>query len=163
MIIVAPQLSDWGQTSAKQTIELVHYIKDNYNIDKNRIFAEGYSGGGETMSLVMGIEPDLFTRYLHCSASFDGNINVLWHSKVPVYLAIGRNDEYYGSETLINSYNKIFNQYKENGLDESQISKLVTLDVKDSEYFKSVGVNNEHARGGYLFSRDESIMNWLFF
>lgn len=162
MIIVAPQLNDWGQTSARQTIELVHYIKNNYNIDKNRIFGEGYSGGAQTMSLVMGIEPELFTRYLHCSASFDGNISVLCLSKVPVYLLLGRNDEYYGSETLINSYNKIINQYKENGLNEFQISKLVTLDVKDSEYFLSVGINNEHACGEYLFSHDESIMNWLF-
>ena len=62
MIIVAPQLNDWGLTSARQTIELVHYFKDNYNIDTNRIFAEGYSGGGETMSIAMGIEPNLFTK-----------------------------------------------------------------------------------------------------
>ena len=28
MIIVAPQLNDWGETSARQTIELVHYFKE---------------------------------------------------------------------------------------------------------------------------------------
>ena len=97
MIIVAPQLNDWGETSARQTIELVHYFKDNYNIDENRIFAEGYSGGGETVSTAMGIEPSFFTRHLHCSASFDGNLNVLCDSKTPIYLLIGENDEYYGS------------------------------------------------------------------
>lgn len=113
MIIVAPQLNDWGETSARQTIELVHYVKDNYNIDNDRIFAEGYSGGGETMSTVMGIEPSLFTRYLHCAASFDGNINVLCNSETPIYLVIGENDEYYGSTTLINSYNQIYNLYKQ--------------------------------------------------
>ena len=28
------------------------------------MYAEGYSGGGETMSRVMGLRPDLFTAYL---------------------------------------------------------------------------------------------------
>lgn len=45
MIIVAPQLSDWGETSANQTIALVEYFLENYNIDESRVFAEGYSGG----------------------------------------------------------------------------------------------------------------------
>lgn len=47
MIIVAPQLSDWGETSANQTIALVEYFLENYNIDESRVFAEGYSGGGQ--------------------------------------------------------------------------------------------------------------------
>ena len=32
MIIVAPQLSDWGETSANQTIALVEYFLEQYNI-----------------------------------------------------------------------------------------------------------------------------------
>ena len=48
MIIVAPQLSDWGETSANQTIELVEYFLENYNIDRTKVFANGYSGGGIT-------------------------------------------------------------------------------------------------------------------
>lgn len=162
MIIVAPQLNDWGETSARQTIELVHYFKEKYNIDSERVFAEGYSGGGETMSIAMGIEPSLFTGYLHCSASFDGNLNVLCESQTPVYLVIGENDEYYGSTTLINTYNQINNLYKQKELDEQTISKLVTLDIKNSTYFSSSGITNQHGRGGYLFCRDENIMNWLF-
>ena len=59
MIIVAPQLSDWGETSADQTIALVEYFLENYNIDEERVYAEGYSGGGETLSQVMGKRPDL--------------------------------------------------------------------------------------------------------
>lgn len=53
MIIVAPQLEDWQETSANQTIELVEYFISNYNIDSDKVYANGYSGGGETMSLVM--------------------------------------------------------------------------------------------------------------
>lgn len=159
MIIVAPQLIDWCTTSARQTIELVHYFKNNYNIDDTRVFAEGYSGGGETMSNAVCIEPGLFTRYLHCSASFDRNINVLCNWQTSVYLLIGENDEYYGSQTLINSYNQITSLYREKGIDEDTISKLIILDVKDATYFTSNGITNQHARGGYLFCHDENIMN----
>ena len=73
MIIVAPQLSDWEETSADQTIALVEYFIDHYNIDTSRVYASGYSGGGETMSLVMGKRPDLFTAYLQCSSQWDGD------------------------------------------------------------------------------------------
>lgn len=59
MIIVAPQLNDWGETSARQTIVLTQYFLSAYNIDKSKVYAEGYSGGGETMSLVMGMKPEL--------------------------------------------------------------------------------------------------------
>ena len=58
MIIAAPQLDDWGDTSAKQTIELTEYLLDAYNIDRNKVYGEGYSGGGETMSRVMGMRPE---------------------------------------------------------------------------------------------------------
>lgn len=49
MIIVAPQLEDWGETSADQTIALLEFILDHYNIDESRVYGEGYSGGGETI------------------------------------------------------------------------------------------------------------------
>ncbi len=60
MIIVAPQLDDWQELSANQTIELTEYFLSNYNIDSSRVYANGYSGGGETMSIVMGKRPDSF-------------------------------------------------------------------------------------------------------
>lgn len=72
MIIVAPQLDDWGETSAMQTIALTEYFLQNYNIDATQVYANGYSGGGETMSLVMGERPDLFTAYLQGSSQWDG-------------------------------------------------------------------------------------------
>ena len=46
MIVVAPQLSDWGETSANQTIALVEYFLKHYNIDPARVYANGYSDGG---------------------------------------------------------------------------------------------------------------------
>ena len=46
MIVVAPQLSDWGETSANQTIALVEYFLKHYNIDPAKVYANGYSDGG---------------------------------------------------------------------------------------------------------------------
>ena len=39
MIVVAPQLSDWGETSANQTIALVEYFLKHYNIDPAKVEA----------------------------------------------------------------------------------------------------------------------------
>ena len=67
-----------------------------WTIDVGRVFFGGYSGGGETLSRVMGIQPDLFPRALFCSLQWDGDLEVLAASRVPVYLVIGESDEYYG-------------------------------------------------------------------
>ncbi len=55
MIVLAPQLSDWGETSARQTIALVTWMQLAYAIDQQRVYLEGYSGG-ETLSIVMGMK-----------------------------------------------------------------------------------------------------------
>ena len=107
MIIVAPQLSDWGETSADQTIALVEYFLASYNIDSTKVYANGYSGGGETMSIVLGKHPELFTAYLHCSSQWDGDLDVLVQSRTPVYLAVGQEDEYYGSEPTKQTYDSL--------------------------------------------------------
>ena len=61
MIVVAPQLNDWRETSARQTVALTRYLIGHYNIDPKKVYLNGYSGGGETGSLVMEIAPDLYT------------------------------------------------------------------------------------------------------
>ena len=57
MIIIAPQLNDWGETSARQTVTLTRYILNHYSIDPEKVYLNGYSGGGETGSLVMELTP----------------------------------------------------------------------------------------------------------
>ena len=161
MIIVAPQLSDWGETSANQTIALVEYFLENYNIDESRVFAEGYSGGGETMSLVMGKRPELFTAYLQCSSQWDGVYDPVVESRTPVYFVIGEEDEYYGSGPTREAYEALHDRYLEEGLSEEEIDALIVLDIKDGEYFTSRGVTVQHEGGG-LFAQDEEIMGWLF-
>ena len=161
MIIVAPQLSDWGETSARQTIALVEYFLCHYNIDPEKVYAEGYSGGGETMSQVMGMRPELFTAYLQCSSQWDGAYEPVVESRTPVYLAVGESDEYYGSGPSEEAYENLYELYRQEGLSDEEIRELLVLDVKDADWFESRGWTNQHGGGG-LFASDEEIMGWLF-
>ena len=61
MIIISPQLDDWGEESANDTIALVEYFLNNVNIDESKVYISGASGGGETLSIVFVIGPG----YLH--------------------------------------------------------------------------------------------------
>ncbi len=157
MIIVAPQLSDWGETSADQTIALVEYFLENYNIDPDRVYGEGYSGGGETMSQVMGKRPDLFTAYLQCSSQWDGDYEPVVENRMPVYFVIGESDKYYGSQPTQEAYDNLYELYRQDGLSDEEISQILVLDIKDADYFESQGVTVQHG-GGNLFARDQEIM-----
>lgn len=161
MIIVAPQLNDWGETSANQTIALVEYFLKNYNIDRTKVYANGYSGGGETMSIVVGKRPDLFSAYLHVSSQWDGEYAPVVKARLPVYFAIGKNDEYYGAKPTQKAYDTLYSLYQQEGLSNTEIAKLLVLDLKDHEYFTQRNISNEHGGGG-LFAYDADIMGWLF-
>lgn len=161
MIIVAPQLSDWGETSANQTIALVEYFLEAYNIDRSKVYANGFSGGGETMSQVVGKRPDLFTAYLQVSSQWDGEYETVAEQRLPIYFAIGRNDEYYGCEPSQKAYDTLYSLYKNQGLSDAEINELLVLDIKEHDYFTERGMSNEHG-GGDLFAYDEEIMGWLF-
>ena len=161
MIIAVPQLEDWGEASADQTIALAEYFLANYNIDESRVYAEGYSGGGETMSRVMGKRPELFTVYLQCSSQWDGAYEPVVESRTPVYIVVGESDEYYGSGPSEEAYENLYGLYREAGLSDEEIRELLVLDIKDAEYFESQGMTNQHG-GGNLFAADEDIMGWLF-
>ena len=161
MIVVAPQLSDWGETSAEQTIALTEYLLGHYNIDQERVYAEGYSGGGETMSQVMGMRPDLFTAYLQCSSQWDGAYEPVVEARVPVYFVVGQGDEYYGSDPSREAYDSLREMYEQAGLSQAEIDQLLVLDIKDADYFRDGGAPNQHG-GGNLFAQDPEIMGWLF-
>lgn len=161
MIIVAPQLSDWQENSANQIIALVNYFFTHYNIDRNRVYANGYSGGGQTMSLVVGKRADLFTAYLHVSSQWDGEYESVVANRTPIYIVIGEDDEYYGSQSSQETYDTLYRKYQEEGLTDEKINQLLVLDIKESAYFTSRGITNQHG-GGALFAKDEQIMRWLF-
>lgn len=162
MIVLAPQLNDWGETSANQTIALVEYFLSYYKINPSKVYINGYSGGGETLSLVLGKRPELFTAALMCSSQWDGEYKPLIKAKTPVYFVIGEKDEYYGARPFREAYQTLHDLYKKQGLSEKEIKKLLVLDIKTSAYFENQGVTNQHGYGGVLFSKEEKIMKWLF-
>ena len=161
MIIVAPQLNGWDEDSADETIVLVEYLLSAYNIDKSKVYIEGYSGGGETASQAVGKRPDLFTAYLQVSSQWDGEYESVAKAKLPVYIAIGRDDEYYGSKKSQKAYDTLYDLYKKQGLTDDEINKILVLDIKERDYFTSRNAPNEHGGGG-LFAEDDTIMSWLF-
>lgn len=161
MIIVAPQLNDWGQTSANQTIALTQYFLTHYKINQSKVYINGYSGGGETLSLVLAEKPEIFTAALMCSSQWDGAYKPVAEAKTPVYFVIGESDEYYGSEPFKEAYQTLYGLYREQGLSDFEIDKLLVLDVKGKDYFEGTPITYQHG-GGYLFCRDKEIMGWLF-
>lgn len=72
MIVVSAQLTDWGDTSARQAIALTEYFINHFAVDTTRIYAAGYSAGGETMSRAVAMRPDLYVAYLHGASQWDG-------------------------------------------------------------------------------------------
>lgn len=161
MIIVAPQLNDWGMSSAEETVALTEYFIDHYNIDPEKVYLNGYSGGGETGSLVMEIAPELYTAFLHCSSQWDGDLAPLVEAETPVYMVTGENDSYYGSASVRETYAALTDLYREKGLSETEIEKLVVLDLKDQAYFNERNISDQHGGGG-SFAHEEDIMGWLF-
>ena len=161
MIVAAPQLNDWGETSADQTIALTEYLLSRNNIDLDKIYLHGLSGGGETGSLVMGKRPELYAAYLATATQWDGDLEVLAQARTPVYLAVGENDSYYGSGPLKYAYATLYSLYEEQGLSPDEIDELVVLDVKGQDYFSQRGYFDQHA-GGLAFAFDEEIVGWFF-
>lgn len=161
MIVLSLQLDDWGQTSADQTIALTEYFLAHYNIDPDRVYLHGMSGGGETGSLVMGMRPELYAAYLLTASKWDGDLEALAAARTPVYLAIGEEDSYYGSGPLKSAYTELHGIYEKQGLSEDEINKLVVLDVRPGSYFTRQGYQDQHA-GGQAFAHDQEVMGWLF-
>ena len=107
LIVVAPQLMDWRERSAREVIANTEHVIASYDVDTSRVYLEGFSGGGETGSLVMGMKPGLYTAFLAVSTRWDGDLEVLADSRTPVYLAVGEDDSYYGSGPLKRAYDEL--------------------------------------------------------
>lgn len=160
MIVVSAQLTDWHETSARQAIELTEYFIDNFSVDPTRVYAAGYSAGGETMSQAVSMRPDLYAAYLHGASQWDGTYEPIAQNDVAVYIFMAENDEYYGSEKARSAYNGLKAAYQEKGYTDSQIDERLIVEIPDNEYFNSRGIYNYHGGGNILFD-DENILNWI--
>lgn len=161
MIILSTQLYDWGEKSARDSLALIHHFLDTYNIDQSRVYLHGYSGGGETGSLMMGMEPQLFAGVLLNSTRWDSGYETIAKAETPLRLAAGENDSYYGSRPLKDAYAGIRKAYEAEGFTDSEIDSLLVLDIKPHDWFTERGYSDEHD-GGNAFASDEETMSWLF-
>lgn len=160
MIVLSPNLTDWGDTSARQTIELTDYFINNFSVDKGRIYAAGFSAGGETLSRVIDMRPELFAAYLHSSSQWDGGYENAARYRVPVYICMAEHDEYYGPERAEAAYDGLRAAYTAAGLSDDEIDSLLVLDLKPDLYFSNDNSGSYHS-GGHLFACDDSIIDWM--
>lgn len=155
MIVVSAQLTDWGKRSARQAIELTEYFIGNFSVDTHRIYAAGYSAGGETMSRAVSMRPDLFAAYLHGASQWDGTFDIVAENGVFVYIFMAENDEYYGSAKARDAYDSLREAYIKAGVSEDNMDDFIRLDIPDDDYFNSRGIYNYHGGGNIVFDNEE--------
>lgn len=160
MIVVSAQLTDWHEKSARQSIELTEYFLNNFAVDASRVYAAGYSAGGETMSQAVALRPDLYAAYLHGASQWDGSFKPVAEEGVAVYIFMAENDEYYGSQKARDAYNGLYEAYQAAGWTKDQINRILRLEIPDNDYFNRMGIYNYHGGGNVLFD-DENILNWI--
>lgn len=160
MIVVSAQLTDWHETSARQAVELTEYFIQNFSVDKSRVYAAGYSAGGETMSQAVAMRPDLYAAYLHGASQWDGTYEPVTENGVAVYIFMAENDEYYGSEKAQDAYDSLRDAYESAGWSAEQIDEVLQVEIPDNAYFNSRGIYNYHGGGNVVFE-DETILKWI--
>lgn len=160
IIVVSPSLTDWGDRSARQTIELTEYFINNFAVDRERIYAAGYSAGGETLSRAVDMRPELFAAYLHSASQWDGGYEAAARRRMPVYICMSEKDEYYGPEKAREAYEGLKSAYEAEGISDEEINDLLVLDLKDDSYFEGRLIGNYHG-SGQLFAYDSRIINWM--
>lgn len=160
MIVVSAQLTDWHEKSARQSIWLTEYFIENFAVDTARVYAAGYSAGGETMSRAVAMRPDLYAAYLHGASQWDGSYEPVAQNDVAVYIFMAENDEYYGSGKAREAYNGLYKAYKAAGRTDDSINEVLQLEIPDNRYFNSRGIYNYHGGGNILFD-DEEILKWI--
>ena len=158
--MVSAQLTDWHETSARQAVELTEYFIQNFSVDKSRVYAAGYSAGGETMSQAVAMRPDLYAAYLHGASQWDGTYDPIAENGVAVYIFMAENDEYYGSGKAREAYDGLREAYETAGWSAEQIDEVLKVETPDNAYFNSRGIYNYHGGGNVVFE-DETILKWI--
>ena len=161
MIIASAQLNDWGMTSAHDAVALTEYLMSAYSIDPNHVYLSGYSGGGETGSLVMALRPELYAAYLMMASQWDGDLESLAKARTLVYMIIGEDDSYYGSESLKNAYARLHTLHEAKGLSDPEIDDILVLNVKEADWFAQRGITDQHG-GGMAFPEESGLLEWFF-
>lgn len=160
MIVVSAQLTDWHEKSARQAIELTEYFVDHFAVNTDRIYAAGYSAGGETMSQAVSMRPDLYAAYLHGASQWDGGYDPVAENGVAVYIYMAEGDEYYGSGKARSAYENLHAAYENAGWSESDIDRVLRLEIPDAAFFNRQGIYNYHGGANRVFD-DPDNLNWV--
>lgn len=160
MIVVSAQLTDWHEKSARQAIELTEYFIDHFAVDTSRIYAAGYSAGGETMSQAVSMRPDLYAAYLHGASQWDGDYTPIAENGVAVYIYMAEGDEYYGSAKARSAYDELHAAYKNIGWSETEINDVLRLEIPENAFFNEKGIYNYHGGANVLFDAPENLQ-WI--
>lgn len=161
LIVVSAQLEDWGETSARQAIELTQYFLDHFSVDPARVYAVGYSAGGETMSQAVSMRPDLYAAYLHVASRWDGSYAPLAQERVAVDIFMAQDDEYYGVERALEAREHLQEAYAAQGMEEAQIASLLQLQTPDAAWFHERGIDENYHGGADIVFEEETIIDWL--
>ena len=133
---------------------------DHFSVDTSRVYAAGYSAGGETMSQAVALRPDLYAAYIHGGSQWDGTYDPVAENRVAVYIFMAENDEYYGSQKARDAYANLHAAYEKAGLTDSEIDQLLQLNIPGNAYFNAKGIYNYHSGGSVVFD-DENVLNWV--
>ena len=163
MIVVSAQLTDWGETSARQAIELTEYFLANFSVDESRVYAAGYSAGGETMSRAVSMRPDLYAAYLHGASQWDGQYAPVAENGVAVYIFMAEGDEYYGSQRAREAYDGLRLAYQEAGWSEEETERVLQLQTPGPDWFAERGVTGNYHGGGNVVFEEASVLDWIVF
>ena len=161
MIVVSAQLTDWGETSARQAIELTEYFLSHFSVEESRVYAAGYSAGGETMSQAVSMRPDLYAAYLHGAAQWDGTFAPIAENGLAVYIFMAEEDEYYGPQRALDAYNGLYDAYVSMGWSEESIQTVLQIQTPDKDWFAERGVTSNYHGGGNVVFQETSILNWI--
>lgn len=160
-IVVSAQLTDWGETSARQAIELTEHFLGNFAVDADRVYAAGYSAGGETLSQAVALRPDLYAAYLHAASQWDGAFAPVAESGVAVYIFMAEGDEYYGPERARAAYDGLHSAYLDAGWTQEEIDAVLQIQTPDAEWFAQRGVTGNYHGGGNVVFDETSILEWI--
>ena len=172
MIVASLQLNSWDETSACQAVRLTEYLMEEYSIDSGRVYITGYSAGGETLSRVMEIRPELYSSALFTSSKWDGDPSPLVAARTRLYIFTSEHDSYYGAEPARQAWQNIHDLYEASGLSEDEILELLVLDIREDAWFDKMmkddagRTEGQYAKdyhgAGMLAAFDEEVMRWIF-
>lgn len=161
LIVVSAQLTDWGERSARQAVELTEYFLENFPVNPDRVYAAGYSAGGETMSQAVAMRPDLYAAYLHGASQWDGDFEPIAENGVAVYIFMAESDEYYGSQRARDAYRGLYAAYEEEGWTDEEIDAVLQVEIPEDAYFHARGITSNYHGGGNVLFEEESILQWI--